>query len=223
MSADITPAEGRSTRRTIVAMLSASPTGMTAAELARALGVHPNGVRKQLRALVREGAVGAEREASGRRGRPAVRYRAADEAREAAAARRLAALLVELVAETDVDEARVEAFGRRQAPRLAAADDGRAALLGLFTAMGFAPRESTGARALRQGALDVVLGHCPFRDAVRAEGGRAVCVLHRGLSAGLLEMTPGGRLTGFEIRPPEEAGCRISGEGLAPAGDDGSR
>jgi predicted ArsR family transcriptional regulator len=65
--------EPRRTRTAIIELLGASPGGMTTAELARALGIHPNGVRKQLQALLRDGSVGAEREVSGRRGRPAVR------------------------------------------------------------------------------------------------------------------------------------------------------
>lgn len=206
----------RSTRRAIVEILDASPRGMTAAELARGLGMHANGVRKQLNALVRDGAVGAEREVSGRPGRPAVRYHSAQEHRETIAARRLATLLVEFVREMEPDESQMEEFGRRQARRLATTADGRAALLGVLTTMGFAPRETTGARAAREGRLDVVLGHCPFAAAAAADGGRLVCVLHRGLSRGLVEMTPAGRLTDFDIRPPELAGCRIAAEGLRP-------
>jgi predicted ArsR family transcriptional regulator len=161
--------------------------------------------------------VGAVREATGRRGRPAVRYRAAEERREAAAAQRLASMLVELLAELTPDEEVVEEFGRRQAGRLASTSDGRAALLNQLTTMGFAPRETTGVRSAREGRLDVVLGHCPFAGAVEADGGRMVCVLHRGLSRGLVEMSSTGRLTGFEIRPPRRAGCRIAAEGLTTA------
>jgi predicted ArsR family transcriptional regulator len=215
-----TTATGEGTRRTrqaILALLAGSPSGMTAAELGRTLGMHPNGIRKQLATLVREGAVGAEREVSGRRGRPAVRYRAADERRESAAAQRLAAMLVELVGEMGPDEARVEEFGRRQAVRLAASPDGRGALMHLLTTMGFAPRETTAAPGVQEGRLEVVLGHCPFGGAVRAEGGRLVCVLHRGLTRGLVELDADGRLTGFDIRDPETAGCRIAAEGLASA------
>jgi predicted ArsR family transcriptional regulator len=204
------------TRVAILEALDASPDGMTAAALASALGRHPNGVRRQLRALTRDGSVGAEREISGRRGRPAVRYRIAGERREALATQRLASMLVELVAQIGPEEADVEEFGRRQAARLAATRNGREALLGLLTTMGFAPRESTPAAASRAGRLEVALGRCPFADAVRADGGTLVCVLHRGLSRGLVEMSPGGRLTGFEMRPPERAGCRIAAEGLEP-------
>ena len=96
MAASAQPDGHRPTRTAIVEILGASAGGMTAAELAGVLGLHPNGVRKQLNALVRDGAVGAEREASGRRGRPAVRYRAAQEHRKTAAARRLASLRVRL-------------------------------------------------------------------------------------------------------------------------------
>jgi predicted ArsR family transcriptional regulator len=217
MTARALPEGTRPTRRAIIEMLGGSPAGMTAAELASALGLHPNGVRKQLQALISDGSVGAEREISGRRGRPAVRYRAAQERREAGAAQRLASLLVELVGEMEPDEGRVEEFGRRQAAGLATTSDGRAALLDLVTTMGFSPRETTGAKASREGRLDVVLGHCPFAGAVKANGGELVCVLHRGLSRGLVEMSPTGRLTAFEIRPPEKAGCRIAAEGLQAA------
>lgn len=214
MTDDAPPASARRTRAAIVQLLESSPTGMTVAELARSLSRHPNAVRKQMDALVREGSVGARREASGRRGRPAVRYRAADAGREAAATRRLAHLLVELVAEIGPDEALVEEFGRRRAAGLAATSDGRTALIDQLTAMGFAPRETTTTRASRAGELEVVLGHCPFRDAVQASGGALVCVLHRGISRGLVELSPAGRLTGFEAQHPEGAGCRIAASGL---------
>jgi predicted ArsR family transcriptional regulator len=206
------------TRRSIVELLERSLSGMTAGELADALGVRPNAIRKHLRALVGDGTVGARREATGHRGRPAVRYRAAGPRREAVATARLARMLVELVAEIGPDEARIEEFGRRQAALLAVSGDGRAALLDLLTALGFSPRETTGAAGARSGRLELVLGHCPFRDAVAAEGGRLVCVLHRGISRGLIERSPDARLTGFEARPPEVAGCRIAAAGLGPGG-----
>lgn len=209
------PEQAPPTRRAIVEALAASPTGMTAAEIGRALGLHPNAIRKHLRALSGDGSVGAERELSGRPGRPAIRYRAAGERREAAATRRLARLLVELVGQIGPDASQVEEHGRRQASRLAATEDGRSALLDLLTTMGFSPHETTPARGSRAGVLEVTLGHCPFRDAVNADGGGLVCVLHRGISRGLVELTPGGRLTAFEIQPPEVAGCRIAAEGLS--------
>lgn len=208
----------RPTRSTILEVLGASPAGMTTAELARALGLHPNAIRKQMRTLTADGSVGAERELSGRRGRPAVRYRAAEARREAGATRRLARMLVELVDEIGPDESRVEEFGRRQASRLTTAREGRVALLDLLTTMGFSPRETTPASESRAGGLKVVLGHCPFTDAVNASGGRLVCVLHRGISRGLVELTPSGRLTAFEVHAPETAGCKIAAEGLRTAG-----
>jgi predicted ArsR family transcriptional regulator len=199
-------------------MLEAAPRGATAAELAEALGLHPNAVRKQLRALSSDGAIEAVREASGQRGRPSMRYRAGGAGRDAGAVRRLAGMLVQLVSEIGPDEARIEAFGRRQAPALAASRDGRTALLDVLTTMGFAPRETTDAGSARDGRLEVVLGRCPFGEAVEATGGRLVCALHRGISQGLLELTPSARLTAFEVRPPRVAGCRIAGEGLPRPG-----
>jgi predicted ArsR family transcriptional regulator len=209
----------RSTRGAILGVLGDSPAGMTTAELARALGVHPNAVRKQMRRLIADGSVGAERELSGRRGRPAVRYRAAGARREALATRRLARMLVELINEVGADESRVEEFGRRQASRLTTAREGRLALLDLMTAMGFSPRETTPASELRRGGLELVLGNCPFSDAVNADGGRLVCVLHRGISRGLVELTPSAHLTGFVARDPETAGCMIAAEGLRTPGE----
>ena len=216
MTARARTGEAPRTRAAILQMLDGSPEGMTAAALASALGRHPNGVRRQLRALTREGSVGAEREVSGRRGRPAVRYRVAGERREAVATQQLASMLVELIKQLGPDESEVEEFGRQQARRLAATRDGRDALLGLLTTMGFAPREITPAGPSRAGDLEVVLGHCPFAGAVRAKGGKLVCVLHRGLSRGLVEMSPAGQLTAFEIYPSERAGCRIAARGLGP-------
>ncbi len=99
MTAQEHPTRARSTRAAILDALEGSAAGLTAAELATALERHPNAIRKQLRALVGDGSVGTEREISGRRGRPAVRYRAAAERRGATANRTLARLLVELVAE----------------------------------------------------------------------------------------------------------------------------
>jgi predicted ArsR family transcriptional regulator len=209
----------RSTREVILGVLGDSPAGMTTAELARALGLHPNAVRKQMRKLIAEGSVGAERELSGRRGRPAVRYRAADARREAVATHRLARMLVGLIDEVGADESRVEEFGRRQASRLTRAREGRAALFDLMTTMGFSPCETTPASELRRGSLEIVLGNCPFADAVKANGGRLVCVLHRGISRGLVELTPSAHLTKFEARDPETAGCTIAAEGLRPPGE----
>jgi predicted ArsR family transcriptional regulator len=208
--------EGGRTRTRILGLLEDSPAGMTADELAEALELHPNGVRRQLRALIEDGAVGATRDPAAARGRPATRYRAADADREAAAVRRLSRMLVALVSELHPDEALVEEFGRRQASDLASGEDGRTAILDLLTTLGFAPQETTGGADARAGRLEVVLGHCPFREAVREEGGEMVCVLHRGISRGLAELSPGGRLADFEVRDPTQAGCRLVAEGLRP-------
>ncbi len=212
----MTEAGPRRTRQGITEALAGSTGGMTAGELAEVLGLHPNAVRKHLRALTEDGSVGAESEFSGRRGRPAVRYRAAEGRRAEAATQRLARLLVEFVNEIGPDEGRVEQFGRRQAAGLVSSADGRTALIDLMTTMGFAPRETTRSSRSREGGLELVLGHCPLRDAVTADGGELVCALHRGISRGLVEMSPSGRLTEFEIHPPETAGCRIAAEGLGP-------
>jgi predicted ArsR family transcriptional regulator len=87
-----------------------------------------------------------------------------------------------------------------------------------LAAMGFAPeRTSPG-----QGELTYELGNCPYREAV-VENQPAVCMLHRGITQGLLdELSPQTKLTGFVPKDPMSAGCLIELRGPmadAPAGE----
>jgi predicted ArsR family transcriptional regulator len=79
-----------------------------------------------------------------------------------------------------------------------------------LAALGFAPRtDSEGA-----GRLRLVLGHCPYRDAV-AQNQSAVCALHRGITTGLLDrLDPAATLARVVPRDPHEAGCLIELAGI---------
>jgi predicted ArsR family transcriptional regulator len=70
--------------------------------------------------------------------------------------------------------------------------------------LGFAPSAET-----RPSGVRFVLGHCPYRDAVR-ENHAVVCTLHRGITRGLLDrLAPDAELTGFVAKDPDTAGCEI--------------
>jgi predicted ArsR family transcriptional regulator len=207
-------------RQRIAEALAASDEGMTAFELADAVGLHHNAVRQHLARLARAGAVASERHAvPGRRGRPSIRYRlVAKDSLAQAGHRELVRLLLNLARRAGASERDVEDLGREEGRLLARRDGGRPALLGAFARLGFAPDEVTDRTARRAGELDVRLRRCPFADAVLAEGGRLICDLHRGLTLGVLDAAAeDANLTAFEPRDPITAGCRVAARGL-PAG-----
>jgi predicted ArsR family transcriptional regulator len=80
----------------------------------------------------------------------------------------------------------------------------------VLTGLGFAPQ-----RELTNGKTVLFrLGHCPYREAVR-ENPPVICRLHRGLTLGLLDqLDPRARLTEFEPKDPDRAGCLIQVAGL---------
>lgn len=182
-------------------------------ELAAALDLHPNGVRRHLERLREAGLVARERTA-GERGRPRDRWLvdpAASPGGERPAA--YADLAVWLARAVPVKPARLRELertgreiGRELAP-VPTADplgDFRATL----AALGFRPEVE-----LRGGRLRCRLGNCPYRDSVRVNA-EAICGLHRGITAGLLDrIEPAARLADFEAHDPDRAGCLIEATG----------
>jgi predicted ArsR family transcriptional regulator len=214
------PAEAlaQPSRRRIAEVLAGAPGGLTPFELADAVGLHHNAVRRHLEVLARAGLVRSEREAAtGRPGRPSRRYRlVASEGVAEAGHRELVRLLVELIRRTGASEKDVEAFGRDEG-RLLAHGRATGGLVETLAGLGFAPDDVTESAARRRGELDLRLRRCPFADAVLAEGGHLVCALHRGLTLGVLDATePDAYLAAFEIRDPVAAGCRVLARGLGP-------
>lgn len=206
-------------RQRVAQALAEQPEGMTAFELAEAIGLHHNAIRQHLAVLARAGVVSAAREPiPGRLGRPSVRYRLASADSVAAAGHReLVRLLLRLVRRAGASEGDVEEVGREEGRLLGKAGGGPGELGRAFARLGFAPEEVTAAAARRRGEMDLRLRHCPFKEAVLAPGGDLVCVLHRGLTLGLLDRTvEDAYLATFEPKDPREAGCRVLVRGLGP-------
>jgi len=206
-------------RQRIAQALAAHPEGMTAYDLARAIGRHHNVVREHLAVLARTGLVSSARDvSSGRRGRPSIRYRLeATDSVTASGHRELVRLLMTLVRRAAMGPDEVEQVGREEGRLLGEPHGGADEVVEVFAHLGFAPEEVTSGAGRRRGQMELRLRHCPFREAVLAPGGEVVCALHRGLSVGLLErVAEDAALVGFEPRDPRQAGCRVSLRGLSP-------
>lgn len=179
-------------------------------ELAGELGLHINGVRRQLERLKEAGLVERSRQSEGR-GRPRDLWSVAADANPGGARPRayqdLAAWLASAIPAGPGRLRQVERTGREIGRALAPkeTDDSARAFEQVLSALGFQPQlelEASGRACCR-------LGNCPYTEAV-VENQPVVCTLHKGLTAGLLEqLSPEARLTGFEPHDPVEAGCLI--------------
>jgi predicted ArsR family transcriptional regulator len=179
-------------------------------ELAGELGLHINGVRRQLERLAEAGLVERSRQSEGR-GRPrdlwAVAAGASPGGERPRAYQDLAAWLASAIPAGPGRLRQVERTGREIGRALAPTetDDSPRAFEQVLSALGFQPRlelEAGGRACCR-------LGNCPYAEAV-IENQPVVCTLHKGLTAGLLErLSPEARLTGFEPHDPVQAGCVI--------------
>jgi predicted ArsR family transcriptional regulator len=219
---DIAPGDALSqpTRARLFALLGelARPAGT--AELAKLLRLHPNGVRMHLERLERDGLLSRAREPR-QRGRPRDVWQIAPDAHPGGRAPRAYADLVRWLARAMGSSGSrglrgVEATGREIGRELASrqGNTGAEAFQASLTALGFQPQTQDG----EDGHASVRLRNCPYRDAVR-ENQPVVCTLHRGITHGLLDVqAPGVKLTGFEPRDPDVAGCLLELTGTAAAG-----
>lgn len=219
LSLDEAQALAHPSRRRIAEALTRTPGGLTVAQLAEAVELHPNAVRQHLNVLANAGVVvSAPSAPTGRRGRPSTRYAlAAPHGVAAAGHRELVRLLLELVRRAGMDREAVERFGEEQGYRVlgAGAQPGVDGLAATLAGLGFAPEEVTSAADRRAGEMDLRLRSCPFKEAVLAEGGELICALHRGLVRGTLGRTaPDAELAEFETKGPVEAGCRALVRGV---------
>jgi predicted ArsR family transcriptional regulator len=206
------------TRARAFAFLVALRRPATIEEVAGHLGRHATGVRTQLARLEADGLVD-RRTVRGPRGRPrhewAVAPGAAPGHRRPEAYGDLAAWLAgALAAGVDGDHGLREygaGIGRGLAPS-GAHGPPAAVLQDVLAATGFRPRRHA------EGAVTTYeLCNCPYRRAVQA-GGRRVCVLHEGITDGLLRrLAPESRLRGFVAKDPDEAGCLVEVEGIRAA------
>lgn len=124
-------------------------------------------------------------------------------------------MLVTALVAVGADDATLERIGREHGASMVDRP-GRAAIPAALAGLGFAPRETTAAADGAAGRLHLRLGNCPFRDAVVSPGGSAVCVLHRGVLAGMADAAH-GELAEFTPRDPVTAGCTARFTGLPAA------
>lgn len=191
----------------------------TTQELAALVGRHPNTVRIQLQHLADAGLL-ERRTTRQDRGRPRDEWAIARDAKPAGRPPQAYGQLSRWLARAagaDGGFSEIERVGREIGRELAPEPAPRGAALAMqdaLTALGFAPRpEQTSPDRLR-----FVLGNCPYREAVR-QNQPAVCSLHRGITAGLLErLDSRAKLADFVAKDPYTAGCLIDLEGVAPAG-----
>lgn len=210
----------RPSARRIERALRAAPRGLTAQQVAEAVGRHHTGVRAQLAELERSGVVEVRVDLPAGRGRPPRRYLLAPDPteREAAGHRELVRLLMSLVREAGFGPAEIERFGERQGAGIVRSGGGVGEIWDVFARLGFAPRRGDDGPP-----GDLVLGRCPFTDGVEAPNGQLICLLHRGLARGIARAAaPGTEVIDLEVREPRRAGCRLRLSSLAPGRDDGA-
>ncbi len=164
----------------VLAHLQSGGEPLTSAELAAALGQHPNTVREHLEALTAQGLVERTRRPASGRGRPAFRYAATRPPATRTQDLLIEALMVRLTELGDDPQALGRQAGRQTAQLLGAGSDtGPAA--GLAEAMarlGFDPQPDRRGRTIR-------LRACPLIEL--ASRSTLVCGFHSGLAHGLAE------------------------------------
>jgi predicted ArsR family transcriptional regulator len=180
-------------------------------ELAERLELHPNGVRTHLERLCEAGLVDRRRTRQAR-GRPRDMWTIAPDAQPGgdppSGYRDLGRWLARLLSESKTSRRAVESMGREIGRDLAPSGDSPSAeekMHSTLASLGFQPRRELS----EAGGLTYKLCNCPYRDAVR-ESGDVVCILHRGITTGLLDsIAPEAKLVGFVPRDPYAAGCLI--------------
>lgn len=208
------------TRARLFALLGTWGRSASTDELADELGLHPNGVRLHLERLRAAGLVLRDRERIAR-GRPrdlwSISPHAAPGGDRPSAYADLSRWLVRAIREGGAARDGLELTGRAIGREIAREISPRGrvgapepAFRTVLAAMGFRPRSEPGPPGTRRYCLD----NCPYRDAVPGHRD-VVCTLHRGMTAGLLDVLDSGSvLTGFRPEDPYAAGCGIEIRGL---------
>jgi predicted ArsR family transcriptional regulator len=197
---DVLKALGDNTRYAIYLELVRSPRPLATADVADALGLHPNTVRPHLERMREAGLLAVEVSARGDVGRPQHRYSVAPDAPslglEPPTMPVLAAMVLGLARRLDAGPDDAEAVGHdeglRRARPYADAPSTLEALVSDLDRLGFDPIVTAGAGDGGHGdAVDdvgdavVAFAHCPFADLAR-EHPDLVCGLHRGMVAGFV-------------------------------------
>jgi predicted ArsR family transcriptional regulator len=201
---------GQPTRARLFAVLQELRRAATTEELARAVDMHANGVRRHLERMHEGGLLERHRSRHGR-GRPRDEWSIAPKASPDGGPPRgyadVARWLARAIPAGPGRLRQVEGTGREVGRDLVTGptDDLAAAFRQTFSALGFQPEveDSDG------GAITAKLCNCPYRDSVR-ENPEVICRLHRGVTVGVLEtLDPDARVVRFEPHDPDRAGCMV--------------
>lgn len=212
---------GDNTRYAIYLELARSSRPLATADVAGALGLHPNTVRPHLERMRDVGLLSVQSDTKGGVGRPQHLYSLAADAPslglEPASFPVLARVLLRLAAATGADAADALDVGRDQGR----ADGDRLRHRGCLSAvvaqldeMGFDPAlmidedPVVGAEA-----VSIAFAHCPFRD-LAEQRPDLLCSLHRGLVEGVVDAIGGGEVVGFGSlvdRSPCQVEIRLRG------------
>lgn len=210
------------TRARLFAALKRLRRAATTEDLAEQVGLHVNGVRRQLERMQEGGLLERAQENPGR-GRPrdewSIAVAASPSGERPVAYADLTAWLIRAIPTDPAGLRQVQEEGRRIGRELAPDATTDVALSEsvshVLTSLGFQPEIETG----QEGVLCCRLGNCPYRDSAR-ENPEVVCTLHKGITEGLLdELDPAARMVHFEPHDPSRAGCTVE---IVP-GDSGSR
>ncbi len=191
MDLEVLKALGDETRYALYRELAGSTAPRSAAELAEALGLHPNTVRLHLERLRDAGLLEVEAIHRGRVGRPQHRYSLAPGAPglgfDPPAHVLLAGLLGALAESSGADANAARRAGRDWGRHTAERTAGRGCLSALaqeLDRLGFEPAADE--TAADTGATRIEFLHCPFRELAEAYP-ELVCNLHRGICEGVAE------------------------------------
>ena len=210
---------GQPTRARLFSTLRELRRAATTEELATALDMHVNGIRRHLERMHRGGLLERSRNRHGR-GRPRDEWSIAPGASpDGGPPQGYADVARWLARATPTGPAglrRIERTGREIGRDLVdgPVEEVPEAFRRTFAALGFQPEVAVGP----DGAMTAKLCNCPYRDSVR-ENPDVICILHRGLTAGVLDtLDPEAEMVGFEPHDPDRAGCMVE-VALARAAD----
>lgn len=194
---------GDRTRYAVYTQVASSDRPLATAEIAEALGLHPNTVRPHLERMREVGLLAVEVDNRGTVGRPQHRYAVSGDlpgfGAEPSSWPLLAALLANVAAAAEPAAQAVTDVGRAQGRAAAASRaEGRtdaaacvAAVVAELDDLGFGP-----APAVDGSTTTVAFATCPFRPLAEAFP-QLVCELHRGIIEGMVDVLGGAAVTRF--------------------------
>jgi len=199
-------------REGIFDALASNADGLTVSELVGLLGASDSHVRRKLSALVAAGAVTTLKDDPAGPGRPTLRFRLAV---TTSGWPDLVRILVAIVGGDDAHERTMLDLARDRGGDMVSGEFPHG-VVDAMARLGFSPRDRSTREDVKDDAYRLSFQTCPFRDAVTAPGGEAVCTMHRGLVEGMTKAL-GGVVDQFDAREPIAAGCEVRLRAVAVA------